>query len=191
MNLGGEHAEFSLYFRNTTLLRPFELNTWSGSLNALFGFVAAAGTSYAAMMPNVDSVNDCWVYTVDEFTDRYTAVDRAGGTVVTGTNVNPPMTRETSVMALFYPAVRTRMIGRVYLPRICTDNAPNGALSPIAAFHVREMVDAWFTYLTSNLCTPVIRSRTRHLDVPAASHVVSETFATTRTRRTSGKPVYL
>jgi hypothetical protein len=190
LNLNGDHAEFSQYFRNTTLLRPFELNTWSGAINTLFGFVAAAGTSYFAMMSHLDSIDDLWVYTVDESSDRYTAVDRAYGPVGSGTNVNPPMTPESSVMALIYPAVRSRLIGRMYLPRICTDNAPDGALSPIAAFHVREMVDAYTTYLTTNLCTPVIRSRTRHLDQPAASHKVSTRFATTRTRRKSGTPTY-
>jgi hypothetical protein len=180
-----------MFFRSSTLDIEGARNVFSATMLTLFTVPAPASSAYVNLMDSGDSIDNNWVYQVDEATDR-----KVGKSIVSigtqpGTAARTVPPRRDSPMLLFYPATRTRATGRMYLPRVGTSFLQGGDLHPSFAPIIKTVVQQALTYLASNHGTLVVRSRRKHSDQPVASFVLSTRLAGTSTRTATAHPTYL
>ena len=191
LDLNGVTAQWGMYFRNTNLAFQFVHNAWSSALTSLLEVPNALGKKYIDYMSAADTITFRWVYKIDPFTDLKidgTSPTRDGAV---GTSPGFQLPRSTSVLVLWRPAVVQQNISRWYLPRVTTVELQGGDLHPTTATGVHQLLTQFYTDLTGNLCTPVVRNRKKHTDVPVSTFVVSPRFANVRSRTDTKKPVYL
>lgn len=190
-NLNGIAAQIGMYFRNTNLAFPFVANAWSSALTSLFQVDPGDGFKYIDMMHNTDSLTYRWVYKIDPFTDLKIDQTTPTTVAVAGTNAGVLLPRPISVMSMLRPAVLTGGVGRVYLPRVTASRLNNGDLHVISLTAVSHYWAAFLADFGGNLCTPVLRNREMHTDVPVVKVVTSPRLAFIKSRADTSRPVYL
>lgn len=190
-HMAGEYWQTGFYFRSVSLSLEGARNVFSATMQQLFTTPKPSGSAYINFMDLGDSIDDSWVYQVDESTDRRVSRSITSTGTVTGTSaLNVPPRRE-GPLVLFYPSPRTGSVGRMYLPRISVSFMQGGDLHPSFAPTVKYVVDQALAYLASQSATLVIRSRRLHTDQPAATHLLSLRLGLRNTRTADAPPSYL